>query len=938
MIRAISHQTKIPKLVLFAGLLLAAVILWHPAPAAATTACPTDTSRGTVTGSFTVPTTTTYRTYARMMASSSTNNTFVLEIDGTCYNMGGNNLSGAAVPIYSGSADWTADSADWVDTESGSTTPVDISLTSGTHNYVMIGNADNVRVDRVLFSQVSGGAACVPTDTGDNCGSGQVVSSVSAPFYMQAGGPGFTDATDNITWQPDQYYTQTFDQGAGGSTTTTTGGDGTTCPLAVISGQNEGCTGHAITVPSSDTIGPKNQEAYQTERWGGFHYDVPIANGTYDVILNFAEINPASNGSGSRIVDITSSNSTSALLTGYNISANGSYVADSKEFTITVTNGSLNLAIGPNASSSNDAKLSSLEILAHTTNQPPPTCSANANPAPIAPTGTTQNSSNTTYTAVAFSWNAGSASSGCTVDTYYIFRDGTMIGQTANGTTLTFTDTTAGSAGTTHNYQVKTHDSGGNVSVLSTATSLATKADNVAPNIPTNLAATSVSASTINLTWTGSTDLPNPGGSGIQDYNVYRAISKSTTFTLIGNSTTTSYSDTSLSPLTQYTYYVTAVDNANNESAGSATAFATTQDVTCSGNPTTPGTPTKTGSTVNSITFNWTTSTASGGCALQGYHIYRADVGGGTTPIATVTSGNSYTDTSLIPNTSYSYTVKAFDTSAHSSSGSTASIATTPDSTAPSAPSAATVTATSPGQINLTWTASTDNVGVTQYKVYRTQGTNTTTTTVSSTTVCSGTSCAYTDSTVSGGTSYTYQLSALDGSGNESTRATTSPASVTTPTGSDTTPPSAPTNIQTVVASQSAQLTWTASTDNVGVSGYNIYMKIGGVDVFDATSNSPNYTDTCLEPGVTYIYDVKAFDTSGNVSGATSQTIATPTSNTISQGDINCDFKVGFSDLTIMAGHWSATNQLPRNGDITGDGKVNFQDLQVLAGSWGKSW
>lgn len=93
--------------------------------------------------------------------------------------------------------------------------------------------------------------------------------------------------------------------------------------------------------------------------------------------------------------------------------------------------------------------------------------------------------------------------------------------------------------------------------------------DKTPPSVPTNLVATAVSASQVNLSWDASTD-----ASGIRDYRVYR--NSVHIQTLSG----TSYSDTGLSASTTYTYTVVAVDNANNASAPSSSAQATTQAAT----------------------------------------------------------------------------------------------------------------------------------------------------------------------------------------------------------------------------------------------------------------------------------------------------------------------------------------------------------------------
>ena len=96
---------------------------------------------------------------------------------------------------------------------------------------------------------------------------------------------------------------------------------------------------------------------------------------------------------------------------------------------------------------------------------------------------------------------------------------------------------------------------------------------------------------------------------------------------------------------------------------------------------------------------------------------------------------------------------------------------TTPtDTTPPSVPSL-TATAVSSSQINLSWTASTDSVGVTGYKIYR-NGTYLTTTT----------STSYNNTGLTGATSYSYRVSAIDAAGNESSQSTAK--SVTTQTSS----------------------------------------------------------------------------------------------------------------------------------------------------------
>ena len=124
---------------------------------------------------------------------------------------------------------------------------------------------------------------------------------------------------------------------------------------------------------------------------------------------------------------------------------------------------------------------------------------------------------------------------------------------------------------------------------------------------------------------------------------------------------------------------------------------------------------------------------------------------GATTPLATVTSGTTYTDTGLTGSTAYTYTVSAFDAAGNESAQSSAVTATTlapSDTTAPSVPTSVTATATGTDTVDLSWTASSDDIGVAGYNVYRDGSTTPLATVTSGTT--------YTDAGLTGSTSYTY--------------------------------------------------------------------------------------------------------------------------------------------------------------------------------------
>jgi chitodextrinase len=185
------------------------------------------------------------------------------------------------------------------------------------------------------------------------------------------------------------------------------------------------------------------------------------------------------------------------------------------------------------------------------------------------------------------------------------------------------------------------------------------------------------------------------------------------------------------------------------------------------------------------------------------------------------------------------------------------------DTQPPSTPAGLTATVVSSSQINLSWTASTDNVGVTGYLVERCQGNGCS----NFAQIATATSTTFSNSGLSASTSYTYRIRATDAAGNLSAYSST--ASATTSASGDTTPPSAPTNLSATVGATVANLTWTASTDNVGVTGYRIercqgsacsnFTQIG-------TSSTNAFTDTGLTSATTYKYRVRATDAAGNLS------------------------------------------------------------------------
>src|SRR3989338_4617676 len=100
--------------------------------------------------------------------------------------------------------------------------------------------------------------------------------------------------------------------------------------------------------------------------------------------------------------------------------------------------------------------------------------------------------------------------------------------------------------------------------------------DTTAPSTPSNLFASAISASQINLSWAASTD-----NVGVTGYRVERCLGSScTNFVQIGTPSGTSYSDSGLTANTVYRYRVRATDLAGNPSTYSSIVSATTQAAT----------------------------------------------------------------------------------------------------------------------------------------------------------------------------------------------------------------------------------------------------------------------------------------------------------------------------------------------------------------------
>lgn len=183
------------------------------------------------------------------------------------------------------------------------------------------------------------------------------------------------------------------------------------------------------------------------------------------------------------------------------------------------------------------------------------------------------------------------------------------------------------------------------------------------------------------------------------------------------------------------------------------------------------------------------------------------------------------------------------------------------DTTAPTA-SILSASGTTTTSTNLSWTAATDNIGIASYDVYQ-NGTLRTTTNATTLSVTG----------LNASTAYNFYVKAKDAAGNVSTASNT--VNITTLTPADTTAPTTSTLSASGTTTSSTNLSWTIATDNIGVSGYDIYQN----GVFRTSTINTSITITGLAASTTYNFYVKAKDVAGNVSPASN--IVTITTSSI---------------------------------------------------------
>jgi fibronectin type 3 domain-containing protein len=491
---------------------------------------------------------------------------------------------------------------------------------------------------------------------------------------------------------------------------------------------------------------------------------------------------------------------------------------------------------------------------------------------PVVPPGPPSNLAATAASSsqINLSWGASTGTvtsylvESCTGSPCTFAQIATTAGTTYNNTGLT--------AGTTYSYRVRASDAAGNMSGYSNTASATTTAP---PSPPSNLVATTISSSQINLSWTASN---GPVGS----YLVERCTGAGcTTFAQIAStsSTQTTYNNTGLVASTSYSYRVRA----------DVTGYSNTASATAAPPPAPPTNLTATAVSGTQINLSWTASTGS----VTSYLIESCTGSPCNFSQIATTAGTSYSATGLTAGTTYSYRMRASDSAGNLGGySSTASATTTPP---PSPPSNLTATVLSSYQTGLSWTASSGPVGA--YLIERCTGAGCTNFAQIASTAPTQT--AYSDTGLAASTSYTYRVRG-DVTGYSNTAiATTAP------------PPTAPTNLTATAAFASQiNLSWNASTGSVSL--YLIERCTGTGCTFSQIATTPGttYSNTGLAGGTTYNYRVRASDAAGNLGGYSS----TASAQTPGQPPIASSNFPGFEDPLFENGAWAPITSLSPQG------------------------
>ena len=400
---------------------------------------------------------------------------------------------------------------------------------------------------------------------------------------------------------------------------------------------------------------------------------------------------------------------------------------------------------------------------------------------------------------VSLTWNASAHAT-----SYNIFRDGNLI-KNVSGTSFVDTESLGGS------YQVQAVED----SVTSAKSNTVTLNIVITVTQPTGLKATAGNK-LVNLQW-----------DEIDGATNYRIMRNGVPLTIVEDA---NYTDNAVTNGTTYFYRVIALNGSFESNPSSPVSATPIAPIVI------PATPSGLVATAGNaqVALSWQTS-----AGATSYKVLRDGI-----QIASV-SGTSYTDSSLVNGTTYTYTLKA----GNSAGDSAASQGVSAKPVLPPAPSAPSNVVATPSdkQVVLTWPAV---AGATSYQVFR-----------DGNLVSSPALATFTDTALVNGTTYSYTVKAVNQGGSSvlSDAVTAKPMPPL---------PATPTNLSAIATNAQVSLTWNSVS---GVLSYKVFRD--GTQIANPVTNA--YVDTSAVNGTTYSYTVKAVNGTGE-STASSAVSATP--------------------------------------------------------------
>jgi hypothetical protein len=425
---------------------------------------------------------------------------------------------------------------------------------------------------------------------------------------------------------------------------------------------------------------------------------------------------------------------------------------------------------------------------------------------------------------------------------------------------------------------------------LSTADAMPGSVDLIAPGQITDLTFNSVSTSTLTLNWSAPGDDNNSGTAASYDIRYSTSTLSESNFataTPASGMPTPSLAGTveglnmsSLEASTTYYFAIKASDEAFNTSTISTLGSVTTDPLDITG-------PVISGISAHNIsgdraTISWTTNE---GATSQVQYGLTSSYGSTTTLDASYVSAHSVLITGLSSSTVYHFRIHTRDSSNNltTSVDDTFTTSSTPDNTEPSSPGNLSGSSITTNSITVNWSASSDNIAVIGYNIYR-----------NNEFIASTTALNFTDLGLNLGTSYVYTITAYDAASNESPR--TNNITLTTTSGSviiippssggggggggamtpaDTTAPAMPASLVISYLSTGLQLTWKNPAD-ADFAGVIVVRKEGGFPTSRTDGlklyqgKTEFYADSAVDSAKKYYYGIWSYDASGNYSSMAS--------------------------------------------------------------------